>query len=396
MLFKLIDVNFFFNIFFDNKFTPIVLSTTIFFMIYGTISKKELIFNKLLSALSSFQIFLELISSFLILFMIFLPIMGPQKIFNTGYSSVIMLSLNIIGLVLIQFINFENIDISKFRKWLITSYVLLEPIFSILAMYSMFLRINQYGFSPQRFIAFIIILLFTIFNFSYFYAVIKYKLDWKTCLNKQTPYLVIISVFILFLTITPILNPYEISVKSQISRYGNNIEKLDLLSLKFKLSKPGKEAFKEIKKKYKDDKKAMLIIEKVDKCSSYWNCDDVHHATANKYIEPKIVFNIYPKGAKEPDNFKSLMNKYYSSSSYYQYSHFIIKDLIQEYNGEEIIVVNYSWIMGKQLIYQAIFVKNQKNEYELLNEHIFRGKNFNSIDFENIELIKEDNYKIKF
>jgi len=383
VLFKLIDINFFYNLLFDNTYSPLVLSTTVYFVVYGMINKLEVRLNKFLSRLSALQFFLEIISAFLILFIVFLPIMGPKKIFNTGYSSVIMLLLNTIGLILIQFINFEKKDIAIWRKWLITSFVILEPIFSFLAMYSIMIRINQYGFTTQRFIAFIIILIFNILNLSYFYAVIKGKLSWRVYIKKQTPYLTVLSVFILLLTITPLLNPYEISVRSQISKFGNNIEKLDLRALKFKLSIPGKDAFKKLKIKYKNDKKAMKRIKEIEDCKSYWNCNKSHskHKTS-------LQLKIHPNTEKQTKNLEITLNKYYKYVSNYRNSNIIIKDFLPEYKDKEIVVVNRVWIMGNYKLYQAIFVRKTKsNEYELLREDIF--ENNNKIDYENFKLMEK-------
>ncbi len=395
ILFKLININIFYNIFFDYSiYIPLVLSSTIYFTVYGLVNHVTITLKNIKSRLSFLQLFLEIISVFLILFIVFLPIMGPQKIFKTGYSSIIMLTLNGIGLTLIQFIDFRDKNIIKIRKYLVTSFIVLEPIFSFLAFYSITLRINQYGISPQRFMAVIIILLFTIFNISYLYTVIKNRLNWKESIEKQTPYLVIVSVFIIFLTITPILNPYEISVKSQMAIFGNNIEKLDLISLKFKFSKPGLVAFNKLKIKYKDDKKAMELISKVDKCKREWSCKIGKEGEESELINtPKAptILNIHSEG-KYPENIEKLLNKYYKSPNNYRNATIIVKEFLSDYPGKEIIVINNMFLMGYYRNYIAIFVKNDKNQYTLLEETILSKSTI--IDIKNIKLIEKRIYTI--
>lgn len=389
-LFKLIDIDFFYNALFHNTFIPFVLSTTIFFGVYGIVNKIKLTINKLIFKISALQFFLEIISAFLILFIIFLPIMGPKKIFSTGYSSAIMLTLNGIGLILIQFINFENKNISNFRKYLITSFVVLEPIFSFLALYSIMVRVNQYGFSPQRFIALIIILIFNMLNLSYLYAVIKAKLLWRVNIKKYSPYLAMISAVILLLTITPLLNPYEISVKSQLSNFGNNIEKLDLVALKFKLSKPGINAFNNLKTKFKNDKKAMKLITKVDKCKSLWGCHNSTTTNISKYHTPPIVLNIFPSTEKEPDGLRELLKKTYKQDYNYRNADIIIKDFLPDYKGKEIVFIKNIYFMNSYRNYMAVFIKNKQNKYQLLRETIL-AKNA-IIKPNDFKLIKEINY----
>ncbi len=395
LLFKLIDINFFYNALFDNTYFPFVLSTSIFFGVYGIVNNIKIEFKKFILKLSALQFFLEFISAFLILFIIFLPIMGPKKIFNTGYSSAIMLTLNGIGLILIQFINFENKNISKLRKYLITSFIVLEPVFSFLALYSIMVRINQYAFSPQRVIALVVILIFNMLNLSYLYGVIKGKLLWRIYIKKYTPYLIAITAFILFLTITPILNPYEISVKSQISAFGNNMEKLDLATLKFKLSAPGKQAFEKLKVKFKNNKKAMEQINKIDKCKSYRECrnnniNNINSENSHIIKQPEIVLNIFPETEKEPENFRKLLDKTYENSYNYRNANFIIKDFLPDYKGKEIVLVKNVYLLSEYRNYMAVFVKNENNQYKLLKETIL-PKNA-VINLNNFKLLVDTNY----
>ena len=115
----------------------------------------------------------------------------------------------------------------------LTSILLL--IFAILAAVSLYLRIKQYGFTTERVLALIGVIISVLFGIGYNIVALPSK-QWMPGIGKINIGLAIFNVLLLLAILTPIADPTRLSVISQVKRLQNGvvtIEKFDWSFLRY-------------------------------------------------------------------------------------------------------------------------------------------------------------------
>ena len=178
-----------------------------------------------------------------VIFLLCLPISGLQKLYSTGQASTLILLLQF-GTIILA--NAAYLDGSKpaFTSTrinaLATVSLLCLPVYTALSVYSISLRISQYGLTTDRIQAIFLAVITGLWGFGYAGAVVFRK--WPKSIGKVNIVCVAVMGVIVALMNSPILDPYRLASTNQAERlYTGKISpaEFDYLYMRFNLGRYG-------------------------------------------------------------------------------------------------------------------------------------------------------------
>lgn len=210
-----------------------------------------------------FRVMAYLAAAIVILFSVSLPF-SLGSLFENRNTSTILLSLVALSILLLNTLldmpesrSAENnqpekeksFTLSLWKNRLFSVQIILLPMLSLLSVYAISLRIQQYGLMPRRIVVLVVAILLSIYALTYLIQLFKYKGQWTKGLAVVNPPLAILWVISLIALASPLVDPVRLSVNNQVERLQNktmDIEMFDFNALKYKLGNRGKTALNDI------------------------------------------------------------------------------------------------------------------------------------------------------
>lgn len=281
-LFKLIGIDFFYELFFRHEIFMYLangLIVAIGVLISRTHPKLIITVRNLLSL--TVKGLLPLLSFFALIFIFSLPFTGIEALTDKWSSATTLLttmSLLLALLVNAIYLSSDGIDKKPYPnliRYIINGSLLVLPIYAILSTYYLGQRIVQYGWTPDRLWASVIVGLSLCLTLAYASAVVRKNNIWLHSLgsiNKKIMWLIAVAVV---LCNSPIIDPYRISVNDQINRYSTgkvSPDDLDLVMLRFDSGRRGNDALQALRSdvKFVSDPRRKLKLEKTLMQTTRW------------------------------------------------------------------------------------------------------------------------------
>lgn len=250
----------------DEDVTPIIVGALLGLGIGISREHASLIFRIRSVFFALFRILTYLTTVIVLLFALSLPF-SINQLFSNDATSAILLSLVIISILLLNsqvyYYNKDDKnehnddlhDIASFRhiSWvnhLFVAQIVLLPILSLISVFAIYLRIDQYGLMPKRIIALTLAITLFIYGLTYVYQLVKQKANWSQAFKKANPLLALLWVLILVLLLSPVLDPIRLSVNDQVQRLKTNevsAKDFDFDALNYNLGKLGDQALEDMK-----------------------------------------------------------------------------------------------------------------------------------------------------
>ena len=192
---------------------------------------------------------LPLSALIVIVFTFALPFTGLAPIWATGYSTTIMLCLVAAALFLLNGVVQDGAQSSGYPVWLLRMVdlcLLCLPVLVVLAGYSTWLRIEQYGLTPSRLLAMLLVGVMFAHSLAVVWAVVVPQGQWLARLRVSNPAIALMTVLLLLVIHTPWFSPLQFSAKNQVQRLldgKNPVESFDADTLRNRLGVPGRQAF---------------------------------------------------------------------------------------------------------------------------------------------------------
>jgi len=179
-------------------------------------------------------------------------------------------------------------------------------VFSCLAAYSLWLRIAQYGLTPERIMALVGVIIAVLYGLGYAVAAVMPKGRWLRLLEPVNIGLAFIMALICLCVLTPIADPYRVSAQSQGQRLNSGKvtpDKFDWRVLRFQTGTYGREELKQLAKAGKSE-----AIRKAALTASSLKDDDRFDVSEIDAPEPRTPDRtqfsvVLPKGAEMPADF---------------------------------------------------------------------------------------------
>ncbi|MEX1033822.1 MAG: DUF4153 domain-containing protein [Cellvibrionaceae bacterium] len=252
-LFEVININFFMDLFTERWFyyPALALAHGFGVIIFRSQSKVIDTVTRIQQALMKFLlVFLVLVS---VLFLAALPFTGLAPLWETGNGSMLILWMQ--GIILF-FLNAVYQDDPESRPYpdpvhrFIYIGIALLPVYSAIAFYGLWLRVEQYGWTPARSWGFLVWAFFALFSIGYLWGIIRLRDHWLRHLSWVNVRLGLLVLATMLLINSPLLDFRKISVSSQMNRLASGEmepDDIDLYYFRRNLARPGYEALQELK-----------------------------------------------------------------------------------------------------------------------------------------------------
>ena len=243
-MFEQIGVGFFSNLFEEKWFMcPVLaLSFALGLNSFGTASS---IMDRITTLLSSFfWLLLPILALAITCFLVTLPFTGLQPLWDSNLGTGILMTAGVWGLFYLNAVyqTGERPPYPRIVHRALSVAILLFPVLSVLTAYLLALRIAQYGWSPDRCWALLIIVLTALFSLGYAVVIAWRRDEWPSVLpwvNRHMSWVVLGS---LLLAASPLLDFRSISASSHFARVDSGkllAEDLDLRYVR-ELGRPGR------------------------------------------------------------------------------------------------------------------------------------------------------------
>ncbi len=305
-LFKIVDINFFRDLFREEWFFYPVMSVAFAYavVIFRTKINAVGAVQRILRALIS--ILLPLLLVIAAMFVAVLPFTGVDLIWQKGYGSDTILGF--VGLTLFFFnAVYQDAKTEPYSERLSTllKYALLVlNVLVLLAAYGVYLRVAQYGLTIERILAMILVGVMLAYCALYSLIILFKAKHWQDYFGKVNTMLALLVCLVAVLLFTPVLDMARLSVNSQLARLERGEISLEAFDFPY-LARSGAYGLKKLEelKKRPEIADNELLLKRVDtaienKHRRFYRLDTV--------IDPKAladVVEVFPLEAEISKDF---------------------------------------------------------------------------------------------
>lgn len=204
------------------------------------------------AVLEVFRFLVPLLAAVVLLFAGTLVLVGLEPLWGTGYASYLLLSLIVLAVLFVNAVVEDagsDPPISRWVRRLVDSSVIVLPVLAGLTIYSLGVRIAQYGLSPERFLGAIVAGIMTLYSTGYAIAVLRRSGPWMRGIRGTNVALSAVLIATALLVHSPILDPLAWSARHQCARLVSgqaDPESFDYAFLRFRLGHRGAKALSEL------------------------------------------------------------------------------------------------------------------------------------------------------
>lgn len=167
------------------------------------------------------------------IFILALPLRGLSGLFG-GLSTAATLMAIAIGAATLVTTALEKRDEdavdSAAMRGAVSVLSLMTPVLAVLAAYAIWIRVVQYGWTPNRILAALIVVFVLSYAFAYAMSVILRR-NWMGRIRRTNTYLALGVAGIAALWLTPVLDPQRLSTANQIARFEAGTTDVEVLDL---------------------------------------------------------------------------------------------------------------------------------------------------------------------
>ncbi|MGH6716000.1 MAG: DUF4153 domain-containing protein [Bradyrhizobium sp.] len=253
---------------------------------------------------------LPIMTIFAVLFLLALPVVGLDALWATRRATSILLAA-VAALVLLINAAYQDgkpeAPIALFlrqSRWL--AAIAIVPLV-VLAGYGLLLRVEQYGWTPERVVAAACVVVAACYAAGYVFAGASSRLALRQLelTNIATAFIVVV---IWLALLSPIADPAKISVADQISRLNAGRiapDRLDFAFLRFGAGRYGREALQRLAE-HAEGPHGSLVAERARRALQAPNRFEMQQSAvvqATPAVRAANIAVIYPVGARLPDSF---------------------------------------------------------------------------------------------
>ena len=188
-----------------------------------------------------------------VMFILCLPFSGLRKLWDTGQASTLMLLLQFGTIILANAAYLDGTKpafTNKYASFLAKLSLLCLPLYTMLCLYSVGLRIQQYGLTTDRVQAMFLAITAGIWGLSYAGAVLLGK--WPGAIGRVNIASILFMIVIVALMNSPILDPYRLASENQYQRLMTGRtppEDFDYIYTRFNLGRYGSAILSDLSEK---------------------------------------------------------------------------------------------------------------------------------------------------
>ena len=301
-MFKLVGIPFFSTLFFDTDWFGYVafgLITALAVVLARTQSRLVTAVQKLLTFIATGL--LPLVALLALMFILTLPFTGLEAISQRVSAAGLMSTLTLLLLLLMAIVREpqkEALPYPGALRYLIKCSLIVAPIYMLIAGWSLWVRIQQYGWTPERLYGVLVVVVLLVWSFGYLASILRRG---RNPLELQGPVILGVSLLALGLLVllsSPVIDAWRISVNSHMGLYHSGKIKPDQVSLYMldHSGKPGRAALEALQKDvaFNQDSKRRRDLNSLLQGSR----DPVKELTATQLVSKVVI----APGSEKPDD----------------------------------------------------------------------------------------------
>ncbi|HIC1894523.1 TPA: DUF4153 domain-containing protein [Citrobacter freundii] len=361
-MFKLVGIPFFSTLFFDTDWFGYVafgLITALAVVLARTQSRLVAAVQKLLTLIATGL--LPLMALLALMFMLTLPFTGLEAISQRVSAAGLMSTLTLLLLLLMAIVREpqkEALPYPGALRYLIKCSLIVAPIYMLIAGWSLWVRIQQYGWTPERLYGVLVFVVLLVWSFGYLASILRRG---RNPLELQGPVILGVSLLalgLLVLVSSPVIDAWRISVNSHMGLYHSGKIKPDQVSLYMldHSGKPGRAALEALQKDvaFNQDSKRRRDLNSLLQGSR----DPVKELTATQLVSKVVI----APGSEKPDDafwtFVKAQGYRITSCAEQNACVLVSQDLNADGHPEQVL---YAFGDGESLVFGM-----QKNKWDLL------------------------------
>ncbi|MCX8986885.1 DUF4153 domain-containing protein [Citrobacter portucalensis] len=361
-MFKLVGIPFFSTLFFDTDWFGYVafgLITALAVVLARTQSRLVTAVQKLLTFIATGL--LPLVALLALMFILTLPFTGLEAISQRVSAAGLMSTLTLLLLLLMAIVREpqkEALPYPGALRYLIKCSLIVAPIYMLIAGWSLWVRIQQYGWTPERLYGVLVVVVLLVWSFGYLASILRRG---RNPLELQGPVILSVSLLALGLLVllsSPVIDAWRISVNSHMGLYHSGKIKPDQVSLYMldHSGKPGRAALEALQKDvaFNQDSKRRRDLNSL----LQGRRDPVKELTATQLVS-KVVM---APGSQKPDDafwaFVKTQGYRITSCAEQNACVLVSQDLNADGHPEQVL---YAFGDGESLVFGM-----QKNKWDLL------------------------------
>jgi hypothetical protein len=273
---------------------------------------------------------LPLAAFIVLLFLVTLPFSGLHKLWDTGSATALMLGLQYAVIILTNAVwqdGKQPLPFSSFTRSFIRMALIALPVLSVLCVWALHLRVDQYGWTIDRIWAAILVAFISLYTAAYCAAAVRS--GWLQSLGRLNTAIALLVIATLLAVHTPLLDPQRISASSQVSRLLAGkvaASNFDYEYLRFNLGRAGAQALRELEK-IDHQAEAATIRSKATAALNLHSESILHdweHLPSQQEITARI--NLYPKGTAIDLAFVEALHQRVTTEEYDRYTRALRED----------------------------------------------------------------------
>lgn len=361
-MFKLVGIPFFSTLFFDTDWFGYVafgLITALAVVLARTQSRLVTAVQKLLTFIATGL--LPLVALLALMFILTLPFTGLEAISQRVSAAGLMSTLTLLLLLLMAIVREpqkEALPYPGALRYLIKCSLIVAPIYMLIAGWSLWVRIQQYGWTPERLYGVLVVVVLLVWSFGYLASILRRG---RNPLELQGPVILGVSLLALGLLVllsSPVIDAWRISVNSHMGLYHSGKIKPDQVSLYMldHSGKPGRAALAALQKDvaFNQDSKRRRDLNSLLQGSR----DPVKELTATQLVSKVVI----APGSEKPDDafwtFVKAQGYRITSCAEQNACVLVSQDLNADGHPEQVL---YAFGDGESLVFGM-----QKNKWDLL------------------------------
>ncbi|KLD78357.1 DUF4153 domain-containing protein [Xanthomonas hyacinthi] len=244
-LFALVKLDFFRELFRQTAFVYLATGTMfgLGLLIGRTQQRAVQVMRQILFAICTGL--LPLLAFVAVLFALSLPFTGLQPLWETRAAAKILIALVAALVLFVNAVYQDGAATVPYPQWLrrlIDAGLLSLPLYALLALYALWLRIDQYGWSAERFNGALVAVVACGYAFGYAWAALRPDGRWLRPLAPVNRAISWVVIALALASASPLLDPYRIVVGSQLQRFADGrtaAADVDLYYLRFDSGRRG-------------------------------------------------------------------------------------------------------------------------------------------------------------
>jgi len=241
----------------------------------------------------------------LAVFIAALPFRGLSNLFGQFSAATTLIAVTVAGITLVTTAIHRDDGLSVQGVGMRTAARVLSvmlPVPAALALWAVWLRVDQYGLTPERVAALIAAAVMFIYALAYAAALLM-RADWRRGQRSINRWMALVTLVIAALWLTPVLNAERLATASQVARAkaGATSEQLPLWEMANAWGKAGLRGLARLEAWAADDADLLALIEKARQAPEKWDfmaaMDDGGIATLDGVVPLRPAGSTLPDGA---------------------------------------------------------------------------------------------------